>query len=94
MDKGTNHQLMLSEVPVQYTDIRFLSLLYDEAKHETSLVTLFYGDYPKKLGEIDTSGQADREGNKPLLCLYTFNREFQSGLISLHGNESVDRTNF
>ena len=67
---------MLSQVPVQYTDIRFLRLIYNETLHQTSLVTLFYEDYPKNIGEIDKSGQADREGNKPLLCMYTFNREF------------------
>ena len=94
LEKGTAHQLMLSSVPVQYTDLRSLQLIYDEKSHETSLCTLFYEPYPSHAGQIDTSGSADREGNKPLLCLYTFNREFQSGLISLLANQRENRTVF
>lgn len=85
---------MLSAVPVLYTDIDFLKVLYDEEKHEMSVVTLYYEQYPRHLvqsGQLNTSGQADREGNKPLLALYTFNREFQSGLISLIKNSVQDR---
>ena len=84
--------MILSEVPVLYTDIHFLKIIYDKEKHETSLVTLFYEKYPDHLVQsLDMSGQADREGNKPLLAMYTFNREFQSGLISLISNSVQDR---
>lgn len=83
----------MSPVPVEYTDIRFLKLIYDEKNHKTSIVTLFYGEYPAHIKDsVDTSAQADREGNKPILCSYTFNREFQSGLISLLHNSTTDRT--
>ena len=30
LKKGIAHQLMLSAVPVQYTDIRMLEIVYDE----------------------------------------------------------------
>jgi len=91
--KGTSHQLMMSPVPVQYTDLSFLRLLYDPKSHLTHLVTLFYEAYPAAIRDaLDTSSLADREGNKPVLCLYTFNREFQSGLISLAVNSTQDRT--
>ena len=73
----TSHQLILSGVPVEYTDLEFLKLVYDERSHETHLVTLYYEQYPQEVkATIDTSAQADREGNKPLLALYSFNREF------------------
>ena len=92
LKKATSHQLLLSPVPVLYTDISFLTLLYDEHKHETSLATLYYEAYPSHLvHSLDTSGSADREGNKPLLAIYTFNREFQSGLISLISNSVQER---
>ena len=92
--KGTSHQLLLSEVPVQYTDMQFMKVIYDENLHEYHLVTLYYGDYPRALVEagLDTSAAADREGNKPLLCLYSFTREFQSGLISMITNSTQERT--
>ena len=46
----------MGEVPVDYTDIRFLKLIYDEKKHATHLVTLFYGDYPLQIRDsVDTS---------------------------------------
>lgn len=90
---ATSHQLMLSAVPVQYTDIDFMKLIYDEQKHETHLVTLYYEDYPKKLVQsLDMSAVGDREGNKPLLALYSFSREFQSGMMSLLSNSIQQRT--
>ena len=93
LKKAHAHQLMLSQVPARYSDIRMLEIIYDKEKHETSLVTLYYEDYPRHLVDsLDMSGAADREGNKPLLACYTFNREFQSGLISLEDNTSQDRT--
>ena len=93
LKKGHAHQLMLSQVPARYSDIRMLEIVYDKEKHETSLVTLYYEDYPRHLVDnLDVSGAADREGNKPLLACYTFNREFQSGLISLEDNSKQDRT--
>ena len=92
LKKGIAHQLMLSPVPVEYTDIRMFEIVYDEASHEMSLVTLYYEDYPRDIVEsLDVSGAADREGNKPLLAYYTFNREFQSGLMSLDDNSTQDR---
>ena len=42
---------MLSPVPVQYTDMQFMSVIYDASKHETNLVTLYYGDYPKQIAD-------------------------------------------
>ena len=79
--KATAHQLMLSPVPVQYTDMDFMEVIYDEHTHSTHLVTLYYEAYPEAIkNNLDTSAQADREGNKPLMCLYSFNREFQMGL--------------
>lgn len=93
LKKNHAHQLMLSQVPVQYSDIRMLEIIYDEVKHHTSLVTLYYEDYPRHLVDsLDKSGDADRDGHKPLLACYTFNREFQSGLISLEENSTQDRT--
>ena len=83
---------MFSPVPVEYTDIDFLKVVYDESKHETHLVTLYYEQYPRELAQsLDASAAADREGNKPLLSLYTFNREFQSGLISFDTNATHGR---
>ena len=77
LKKGTSHMFMLSPVPVQYTDIRFFDIVYDEANHNTSLISLYYEDYPDELvNSLNMSGAADREGNKPLLTCYTFNREF------------------
>jgi len=90
---GTSHQLIMSPVPVQYTDIRFLKVIYDAKKHKTHLVTLYYGDYPESIkAGLDMSAQADREGNRPVLCIYSFNREFQSGLISMINNSTSERT--
>ena len=51
LKKATSHQLMLSPVPVQYTDMQFMSVIYDASKHETNLVTLYYGDYPKQIAD-------------------------------------------
>ena len=73
--------------------MRFLRVIYDKASHRTHLVTLYYEEYPAAIRDtLDTSAAADREGNKPLLCLYSFNREWQSGLISLITNSTQDRT--
>lgn len=84
---------MMSPVTVEYTDLRFLKVLYDQHSHQTSLVTIYYEAYPEAVkASLDSSAQADREGNKPLLSLYTFTREFQSGLISLLANSTQDRT--
>ena len=70
-----------------------MRVIYDKKLHETHVVTLYYEDYPSHVVEgLDTSSAADREGNKPLLCLYTFNREFESGLISLVTNAAQRRT--
>ena len=77
LKKQTSHQLLLSEVPVMYTDLKFLKLVYDERSHETHMVTLYYEEYPQEVkATVDSSSQADREGHKPLLAMYTFNREF------------------
>lgn len=47
---------MLSPVPVEYTDMHFMNVIYDEEKHETNLVTLYYEAYPKQIaGTLDTS---------------------------------------
>jgi hypothetical protein len=91
--KATSHQLMLSPVPVEYTDLDFLKLVYDEKSHQTNVVTISYESYPDSIkSKLDSSGQADREGNKPVLSMYGFNREFQSGLISLLQNSVSERT--
>jgi len=56
LKKATSHQLMLSPVPVEYTDMHFMNVIYDEEKHETNLVTLYYEAYPKQIaGTLDTS---------------------------------------
>ena len=51
LQAATSHQLMLSAVPVQYTDIDFLQLQYDQKTHKTHVTTLFYGAYPKNIKE-------------------------------------------
>ena len=57
LKKGHAHQLMLSQVPARYSDIRMLEIVYDKEKHETSLVTLYYEDYPRHLvDDLDMSG--------------------------------------
>lgn len=56
-------------------------------------MTLSYEEYPSQIREgLDTSSQADREGNKPILAMYRLNREFESGLISLLSNSVQERT--
>ena len=86
---------MLSAVPINYTDIRFFKLLYDSRKQEISLVTLFYGEYPLHIKDkVDTSAQADREGNKPIMCIYQFSSEFWYGLASFLRNTAQERTLF
>ena len=77
LKKGTSHQLVLSSVGVDFADIDFLKVLYDEQTHQTHVVTIYYEDYPKKVRDnIDVADAADNQGNKPIMSLSTFNREF------------------
>ena len=95
LKKRTTHQLILSEVPVSYSNNSFLQILYDPEKHTYGFATIYYGPLTDKqkenLDEASLASVSDGKTDKPLLAMYQFNSDFYAGLLSLTENCTAER---
>ena len=86
---------MLSEVPVTYSNMSFLQILYDADKHTYAFTTIYYGPltdrHKEGLDEESQASIADGKSDKPLLAMYHFNSDFYSGLRALTENCAAER---
>ena len=95
LKKQTSHQLFLSEVPVSYSNMSFLQILYDSKKHTYGFTSIYYGEITpeikEKLDEESLATISDGKSKKPLLCIYNFNNDFFAGMEALDENCMAER---